>query len=184
MRNEAIEACNIILNQIDNPEQLNEATFYKSFWKILSDPTFDPIQNDIVASDKMRLIRNDTIVKILSNWSSEVFQVQELEREYQKFRTETIMTCANRLGITRNINNALWKDGYTPVEALDKKYNYKFTIEPTKKDINFKEVLSDVELEGIVSMVITVNQLTNIQSETLKQRIINLLDIIDKEIEP
>jgi len=184
MRNEGIEASNIILNQIDNPEQFNEDLLYKSFWKILSDPTFDPIQNDIVASDKIRLIRNQAIVKILSNWSSEVFQVQELEREYQKYRTESIMACVSRLGITRNIHNNLWKDGYTPIEALDKKYNYKFTIKPTKKNINFEEVLSDVELEGIVSMVITVNQLTNMQSESLRQRIINLLEMIDNEIAP
>ena len=183
MRNEGIEACNILLHQIDNPDAVNEDEFYKSFWQIIRDPTFDPIKNDIVGSEKLRLIRNEELVRILSNWSSEVYQVQELELEYKKYRTEIIIQCANRLGISRNINNALWKDGYTPTEALDKKNNSKFTIKPTKKDLDLQKVLKDVELEGIVSQVITFNQVTNLQSQTLRDRILNMLEIIEREID-
>ncbi len=131
----------------------------------------------------MRLIQNQELVELLSNWSSEVYQVQELELQYQKFRSEMIVPYSNRLGITRNINDALWKDGYTATEALDKKYNYKFNIKPTKKKLDFNKVISDVELEGIVSMVITFNQMTNMQSQTLRERIIKLLAIIENEIE-
>ena len=35
MRNEGIEACNILLHQIDNPDAVNEDEFYKSFWQII-----------------------------------------------------------------------------------------------------------------------------------------------------
>ena len=38
----------------------------------------------------------------------------------------------------------------SPTEALDKKYNYKINIKPTKKKISLNEVISDVEFEGIV----------------------------------
>jgi hypothetical protein len=183
MRNEGLEACAKLLNQIDNPETINEEVLYNSLWQILRDPTFDPIKNDIVGSQNLRLIQNEELVRILSNWSSEVYQVQELELEYKKIRTEIIIPCYNKLGISRNLNNALWKDGYTPTEALDKKYNYKFTIKPSKKDIDLKEVLSDVELEGIISQVITFNQVTNLQSHTLRDRIKNMLKIIEQEIE-
>jgi hypothetical protein len=81
------------------------------------------------------------------------------------------------------MNNNLWKDGYTPTEALDKAYNYKFTINPSKKDLNLETVLQDVELEGIVSQIITYHQIANIQSTTLRERIINMLSIIEGEIE-
>jgi hypothetical protein len=107
MRNEGLEACSMMLNQIDHPESANEDEFYQSFWNILRDPTFDPIKNDIVGSEKLRLIQNRELVRILSNWSSEVYQVQELELDYKKFRTEIIMPCSNRLGISRNVNNTL-----------------------------------------------------------------------------
>jgi hypothetical protein len=183
MRNEALEACNYLLNQIDNPNSINEDRFYQSLWTIFRDPTFDPIKNDIVGSENLRLINNDSLVRFLSNWSSEVFQVQELELEFQKFRTQILLPCYLRLGVSRNVNNNLWKDGYTPTEALDKESNYKFTIKPTKKSLNLTKVLKDVELEGIVTHVITHHQITNIQSQTLRMRIINMLKVMEQEIE-
>ncbi len=184
MRNQALEACNNLLNQIDNPTPvINEDGFYRSLWIIFRDPTFDPIKNDIVGSENLRLIQNDTLVRFLSNWSSEVFQVQEMELEYQKFRTEILMPCYLRLGVARNVNNNLWKDGYTPTEALDKKSNYKFTIKPTKKSVDLTKVLADVKFEGIVSQIITTHQVTNIQSQTLRKRILNMLNILKQEIE-
>ncbi|MHA7843527.1 MAG: DUF6090 family protein [Winogradskyella sp.] len=183
MRNEALVASNLLLNQIDNPQSINIDDFYKSIWIIIRDPTFDPIVNDIIGSEKLRLIQNQELVELLSNWSSEVFQVQELELQYQKFRSEILVPCVTRLGVVRNVNDALWKDGYTPTEALDKKYNYKFNINPTKKELDLQKILTDIELEGIVSMVITFNQMTNIQSQTLRERITKLLAIIENEIE-
>ncbi|PQJ16641.1 DUF6090 family protein [Aureicoccus marinus] len=183
MRNQGLVACNILLDQIDNPQSFNVNEFYKSVWQIMRDPTFDPIENDIIGSEKLRLIQNQKLVELLSNWSSEVFQVQELELQYQKYRTETIVPCITRLGVLRNVNHALWKDGYTPTEALDKKYNYKFSIEPTQKKLDLDKVINDVELEGIVSMVITFNQMTNMQSQSLRERIKKMIEIIENEID-
>jgi len=183
MRNEALEACNYLLNQIDNLTVVDEDRFYRSFWTIFRDPTFNPIKNDIVGSENIRLIQNDTLVRFLSNWSSEVFQVQELELEYQKVRSEILFPCYLRLGISRNVNNNLWKDGYTPTEALDKESTNKFTIKETKKNLDLTKVLEDVEFEGIVSQAITHHQITNIQSQTLRNRIVNMLHVIKQEIE-
>lgn len=182
MRNEGLQACDFLLNQIDNPESVNESKLYTHLGEIFRDPTFDPIKNDIIGSGNLRLIKNDTLVRFLSNWSSEVYQVQEMELEFQKFRTEIMIPCYNRLGISRNMHNNLWKDGYTPTEALDKEASSTLTIEPTKKDLDLQQVLLDVELEGIVSTVITTHHITNLQSETLRNRILNILDIIEREI--
>ena len=182
MRNQGSEASQNLLHQIDNPILVNSEDFYKSVWQIMRDPTFDPILNDIIGSEKLRLIRNQELVELLSNWSSEVYQVQELELQYQKFRTEILIPCINRIGITRNVCYELWKDGYTPTEALDKKYNYKINIKPTKKKISLNEVISDVEFEGIVSMVVTINQMTNMQSQSLRERITKILALIEDEI--
>ncbi|MFT6799949.1 MAG: hypothetical protein ACJAWA_002083, partial [Nonlabens sp.] len=75
-----------------------------------------------------------------------------------------------------------WKDGYTPIEALDQKKNTKISIKPTKKDLDLSEVIEDVELEGVISQAITFHQVTNIQSKTLRERIIHMLEIIEREI--
>jgi hypothetical protein len=49
--------------------------------------------------------------------------------------------------------------------------------------LNLETVLQDVELEGIVSQIITYHQIANIQSSTLRERIIDMLSIIEGEIE-
>jgi hypothetical protein len=66
LRNEGLEASYSLLNQIDNTN-INEEELYKSLWQLLRDPTFDPIKKDIVGSEKLRLIKNDTLVRALSN---------------------------------------------------------------------------------------------------------------------
>lgn len=182
MREEGSLAGRVLLDQIDNPQTVTAEVFYPELLKIVRDPTFDPIKNDIVGSDKIRLIRNPELVSLLSNWSSEVYQVQELELEYKKFRTEIVLPCIIRLGLARNMNNDLWKDGFTPTEALDKSYNYKFTLGDTKKELDLAAVLTDPELEGIISQSITFYELANLQSQTLRGRINQMLEILEQEI--
>ena len=182
MRNQALDACYNLLSYIDDPNKAEENILYKELWLLVRDPTFDPIKNDIVGSENLRKIQNDSLVRLLSSWSSEVYQVQELELQFQKYRTEIIIPCFNRLGLSRNVNHYLWKDGYTPVEALDKNSKSTLVIKPSKKEINTNNVLDDVELEGIASQTITFFQVTNIQSQTLRNRILNILNILEQEI--
>jgi hypothetical protein len=183
MRSEALVACNELLFQMDHPDSLDEAKFYPALVQIVRDPTFDPIVNDIVGTANLRLIKNDTLVRTLSNWSSEVYQVQEIEIDYKKFRTESIVPTLNRLGLLRNLNHSIWKDGYTPTEALDKTFNYQFSIGESKHPVDWVRVLQDQALEGIVGQVITIHQITNIQSETLRERIEEMLKILEREID-
>lgn len=183
MRNQALESCNSLLKQIDNPKSYSPKNIYTWLAIIGRDPTFDPIKNDIIGSEKLRLIQNDSLVRFLSNWSSEVYQVQEIELDFKKFRTEIIFPWYIRLGIARNLHDNIWKNGYTPTEALDKRYNYKFKLNPSKRKIDFEKILGDVELEGIISQIITYHQITNIQSETLRSRIKEIIRIVESEIE-
>lgn len=182
MRNEAIEGSHFLLEQIDQSTAIDETNVLKALGTISRDPTFDPIKNDIIGTDKIQLIRNENLVRALSNWSSDVYQVQEIELQFQKFRAEIIFPCYIRLGIARDIHNELWKDGYTPVEALDQTYNYKFKINRSQKNISLTKALQDLEIEGIVSQTITFHQVANIQSESLKDRINNIIKLINQEL--
>jgi hypothetical protein len=182
MRNRAIEASQNLLNFVDNPESFDEETFYTSWWHIMIDPTFDPIKNDIIGTDKLQLIQNEKLVSLLSNWSTEVYQVQEQEKQYQIFRNNFIAPLIIKSGACRNLNDNIWKDGYSPIEALDKSSRLAFAINPSKKKINFKEILAEPEQEDIPAMVISYHQNANIQSGTLRNRIIQMLDIINSEI--
>lgn len=182
MRNRGIEASHKLLSIVDNPEIFDEETYYDSWWHIAIDPTFDPIKNDIIGTDKLQLIQNVKLVALLSNWSTEVYQVQEQEMQYQVFRNNFVVPFIVGSGISRNLNNNIWENGYSPVEALDKSSNLKFRINQSKRNIDFKDILAEPEQEDIPAMVISFHQNANIQSVTLRNRIIEMLDIINSEI--
>lgn len=183
MRNEGLGACQRLLQLIDNPSKLIEHEFYDDLWKLVRDPTFDPIKNDIIESENLRIIKNDSLIRALSNWSMEVFQVQELEIEYTRFRSNFLVPNYTKLGLARNMNNELWKNGYTPVEALDKSKSVTYFLKQSKKPLNLLEVLNDTELEGNISTAFSYYQVANIQSYTLRDRIISILEMINKSID-
>lgn len=182
MRNRAIEGCHKLLSFVDNPAIFDEEIYYTSWWHIMIDPTFDPIINDIIGTDKLQLIQNEKLVSLLSNWSSEVYQVQEQEKQYQIFRNQLVAPLIIGSGTARNLNNNIWKDGYSPAEALDKSASLKVKIDPSKRKIDFKEILADPKQEDIPAMVISYHHNANIQSGTLRVRIIEMLEIINSEI--
>lgn len=183
MRNEGLEAAAKILSYFDNREIFDKTAFYQALWKLVRDPTFDPIENDIIGTENLRILTNAEIIQQLSRWSSDVYQVQELELEYQKFRSSQLSPKLNALGLGRNIQNELWKNGYTPVEALDKQANYQQNIGESSSKINYDKVLRDAELEGMITNSITFHRITNLQSDYLRNVITKTLELIDSEIE-
>lgn len=183
MREQGIESALYVMGIIDEPNMLDQEQFYKALWHITVDPTFDPIKNDIIGSGNLRLIQNNSLVKLLSNWSTEVYQVQELENIHVKFRTEVCMPIFNRLRLSRNIASAVWINGYSPIEALDKNSAGQLDISPTKVKLDYSEILSDAELEGAISLTATIHKNANLQSQALRTRIMQILDIIENEID-
>lgn len=182
MRNQMIEAANSILGFIDNPENAPKDSVLICLSSLMRDPTFDPIQNDLVYSGNLRLIRNDTLKQILANWTSDILQVQEIEKQWQDVRTEVIIPNYLKMGFIRDLTDQLWKDGYTPVEALDQSINVTHKVRPSRNGITAQQILKFPELEGIASMAITFCQIGNIQSQGLRDRIITIDRLINSGI--
>ena len=150
---------------------------------IIYDPTFDPIQNDLVNSGNIRIISNERLRKLLSNWTSDVIAVQEQELINQTHAHEIMMPHFNKLGITRYVLNELWKNVGDPYFLLDKKStNIQLDLGQTHLKDRITEIIHDVELEGIVSGAISYNKVCNLQSQSLKNRILEILDLVKVEI--
>ncbi|WP_455168471.1 DUF6090 family protein, partial [Aegicerativicinus sediminis] len=58
-----------ILNYIDHPEAYVKDSLLYYMFRLTQEPTFDPIQNDLVVSGKLRIIKNDSLAMMLSNWT-------------------------------------------------------------------------------------------------------------------
>lgn len=183
MREQMLASAMNLLSMIDDPTSASLPRIATELGSLMRDPTFDPIENDIIGTSNLRILRNQELVKMLSNWSSDVYQVQEMELEYQKMRTEIGIPLSIDLGIARNLHQALWTSEESPEELLDEETNEQLDIGATKKEISLSKLLASTELEGFIASSITWNKLCNMQSEALKKRILRILQLVDEGIE-
>ncbi len=181
MREDIIKASKNILGYINNPDNIHRDSLLKNIGLSLLDPTFDPIQNDLILSGNIRLISNPYLKRLLINWPSDVLTVQELEGIWQKCIEEQFLPLTVDMGITRDIihqywikNNQKWK--------LDKQDRSNLFLNKSKTSPASLEILNNKHLEGNLSLALSHNYSANIQSVALRKRINKILEILEGEI--
>ncbi len=182
-RNIIIRSALNLLDIIDNDDNVPRDTIALLLGSLLSDPTFDPIVNDLAATGNLVLISNDTLQRVLSNWTSDVLQVKELEDEWRHVYRHILLPKLFKLGVGRDADHAFWLSSDNLIFLLDHEVVEGLTIGPSMKNIAYQNALNDPELEGIIAHSIAVNQVSNLDSETLRERIRYILDLIKREIQ-
>ena len=183
MRDRIISSGLILLQYIDNPAEVTSDSLIFHFSNIIFDPTFDPIQNDLISSGNIRLIRNDKLRQLLSNWTSDIIAVQEQEKTNHFHAHEIMQPLFNKLGITRLVLNEVWLYAEGSNFLLDKDARgLELDLAQNQNDIQVKDILAHTELEGVVSGAISYNKVGNIQSVSLKKRINKILELINLEL--
>ncbi|SFN49443.1 hypothetical protein SAMN04487989_101816 [Bizionia echini] len=171
-----------LLEAFDYPQRANRDSVIKKIAIIGNDPTFDPIQNDLNSSENLRLIRNVKLSRLLSNWSSDVVAVKEVEDVWSKIVYNQFDLTALQLGIGRDLSNSFMNE-QDHLWLLDKDANsLKIKIGKSKLGATLNEILTNKNLEGVLGNAITVNKSANLQSEALHNRIRDILDIIEIEL--
>jgi hypothetical protein len=183
MRKVIVHKATQILNAIDHPNLVQRDSLIHHLASIKMDPTFDPVQNDLISSGNLRLIRNKKLKKFFSNWTSDIVAVREMERIWTLFTHQQIQPRYMRLGITRELFNNYW-DKETLVFLLDKDSSTETSsIGKSKVAASLKKLTSDRMIESIASHAINFNKIVNQQSKTLHKRITEILKLIDSELE-
>ena len=117
-----------LLKAFDEPVGIVRDSVIKDLAIVRNDPTFDPIQNDLTSSENLRLIRNVKLKRLLSNWSSDVVGVIEIEVTWNKLVLEQYDPIMSELGLGRDIYNSFIND-VDHYWLLDKNINsYKVEI--------------------------------------------------------
>ncbi len=171
-----------LLEAFDYPQRANRDSVIKKIAVIGNDPTFDPIQNDLNSSENLRLIRNVKLSRLLSNWSSDVVAVKEVEDVWTKIAYNQFDLTTLELGIGRDLSNSFMNE-QDHLWLLDKDANsLKIKIGKSKLGATLNEILTNKNLEGVLGNAITINKAANLQSEALHNRIRDILDIIEIEL--
>ncbi|MDH3697048.1 MAG: DUF6090 family protein [Flavobacteriaceae bacterium] len=182
LRGNIVSSGLLMLQKMNHPGQAERDSVIFHLSRIIPDPTFEPIENDLISSGNIRLIRNDTLRHLLSNWSSDVKAVQEMEGIHQMQTHQILRPLLHELGITREILSRLWED-YDGNWMLDEyKANTALDLGNSNMNTTVMDILSSVRLEGIISNAVSINNAGNIESESLKNRIQNILELIEREL--
>ena len=84
----------------------------------------------------------------------------------------------------RNANHVFWSEKELRMGFLDKGENDKIlAIGKSPKSIAVDSILSDPRLEGLVTFIFTFSQVCNIEGQTLKEKMQNIIEILESEIE-
>ena len=182
IREKMITSALRLLRAFDNPVEIVRDSVIKDLAELRNDPTFDPIQNDLTNSDNLRLIRNQKLKRLLSNWSSDVIAVIEIEKNWSKLVIEQYDPIISDLGIGRDMYNS-WMNDVNHNWLLDKNAkDYKEEIGTSRFHTTLNEIINSKNLESIISASIVICKGANLQSEALRLRILEILDLIENEV--
>ena len=172
-----------LLKYMDEPQDVEKDSVIFHLSTIIFDPTFDPIQNDLISSGNIRIISNEKLKLLLSNWSSDVLAVKELELVNQTHVHQIILPFFNNIGISREVLSVLWENLEDPFWLLgENSDNLDLNPGESSKEIRITDLLSNKKLEGVVANAVSYNNVSNLESHSLKNRITEILDLINMEL--
>ena len=183
MRREIIAQSLDILELTSNSSAINDDSLSIRFATLFMDPTFDPIDIDVVSSGNIKLIRNDSLKRLFSHWTSDIKAYVESEQIQHNHYISEVIPFMKQVGIMRNVNHVFWSAQKLRMGFLDKgANNMVLTPGMSLKEIEAKSILENPQLEGLLTFVFTFSQVCNMEGQTLKKRMQQTLEIIVNEI--
>ena len=180
IRNTVIESCYRLLEYYNEPEKAKPDSIFIYLSSILPS-TFDPIQNDLIRSGSVEILKNEELKQLLVNWSTDVIQLQEVEQMFLNYYEQNLAPYTAEKGIQRDISYHYWSQA--PSGLLESK-KVKNPI-PGKSKLTVATIIDflfDPKLEGMIAQSLNLNRFNNQESETLMKRINHILQVLDTEI--
>ncbi|SDB31810.1 hypothetical protein SAMN03097699_0677 [Flavobacteriaceae bacterium MAR_2010_188] len=183
MRRKLIAESLTVLDITSSDKSISQDSLSIIFATFFMDPTFDPIENDVVNSGNIKLIRNDTLKQLLSHWTSDIMAYKESELIQHDHYISEIIPFMKEVGIIRNVNHVFWNAQELRMGFLDKGKNDKIlNIGKSPKEINVQSILKDQRLEGLVTFIFTFSQVCILEGQTLKEKMQSIIEILESEI--
>ena len=181
-RKKIIEAANKVLQLIDQPLNVNSDSLNSQLNIMIGNPTFKPIENNLINSGNILLIKNKKLNQLLTTWPSNVVAVQQIERIWHTKVWNSVIPLFNDFGILRNGLYKWWNDEQNIKWVLEGTFVNPFQKPKSSKALKVSEILKKKELEGIISVAVSVNYAANLQSQALHKRILEILELLNNEI--
>lgn len=182
VRKNMIHASLNLLDFIDDPALSNNDSITKYISQTMFAPTFDPIINDLISSGKLHLISDNRLKQLLSVWTSEIIQVTEEEYNWRNVSQNQYTPFLKEHISIRSIIAYVWQTEYIKNILIEKESSVAFKLEQSKRPEDVSQILEVEDFEDFIAQCASLNNLTNIQSESLRQRILEILKLIRQQL--
>ena len=120
--------------------------------------------------------------ELLSVWTSELVQITEEEVAWVTFRDNLYYPFLIEQNTIRNSLNGFWANNVIDAFYLDNGQSEQFSVGNSKRETDPSDILDVPAMESNLSLCATFNKLNNIQSKVLRKRIIEILELIEKQL--
>jgi type II secretory pathway pseudopilin PulG len=182
IRNIIITSSQKVLSYIDDPQSINIDSLVSNLSRGQYRPTFDPVKNDIISSNKLNLIQSKRLQTLLSQWESNVYQLTEEELFWDNYCTENKLPYLTRNGLTRKTYYTGMKNNNNKLYLLEQTETSPILFSDTKHTIDYQKILNDPELEALLATAIFSANDANLISQTIKKNIIEILQLINDDL--
>jgi hypothetical protein len=186
IRDNMISAGIELMEYIDLPETRSADSIDKYIAWTTPYTTFDPIVNDIVASGNSRIIKNNRLKQLLSLWTSEIIQVTESEQTWLRYRDNIYLPFLIEHYQLRSMRSKAMKNNILQNFLIDQEKNEdEYTgigLGESKYNVDFNALLNTPDYEDHLVRLVVTNRNAQHQAFILRERIVEILDLLKTEI--
>ena len=128
------------------------------------------------------MISNKKLKRLLSNWTSDVVAVKEMEDLWAGTILQLMEPTFMDLGIARELINDYLNNNRMIYLLDEDSYIKEVPIGKSKLGAPLTEIINDRNIESLASNAIIKNRITNLQSMMLHERITKILNLINSEL--
>ena len=186
IRDRMLNAALQLLDFIDSPQLRDKDSINLSIAWTIPYTTFDPIVNDLASSGSLRLIKSDSLKKLLSFWTSEIVQVTEGEASWEKYRNEVYVPFLIDNYQLRTMRNESMKTNLLRsflINQAERSAYYKIKeIGTTGHKEDYDHLLDLPDYEDHLVRLIVNNRNTQHQAYILRDRMVSIMELIKSEL--
>ncbi len=187
IRNEMLNSCFTLLKYRKvNPESIDQDSLDAHLFRITLRPTFDPelsVSDELINSGKLYLIQNTELRNSVSSYSSSLSELYEeelaifdlTEQQFIPFLRENYQIGRLMMVI---LDDKKLREKITMGEIT----NYD-TMKNLVQKSDFKGLLNHSEFEDYLLQLISYTAYTNDQSAGVREKTVNIIDLIETELE-
>ena len=175
-----------LFHYIDHPELAEKDSIDFHLGWTIPFTTFDPIENDLASSGSLRLIRSDSLKLMLSLWTANIKEVQEDDLSWKWYRDNLYSPFLVEQYQLRNIRDmadksGLW-DRFLIGAGEEAKQNMNEGVGPSVHEVDVNRLLAHPDFEDHLERAISMNRFALEQSLILRERIREILEMVDAEL--